>query len=489
MSEVNNQSQEFSLDTFKVSALKEVQNKREQQLKIVEDNPYIEIIDNETFTNAKKHRTTLVGARTSLEKEQKLVIKKIKENITVPITELYTEFIDITKPHEEKQQVEVKRWEDIKEQERLEKVRLEEERKQKHVNNIKEIVSTISEQIKNLDYTTSLTYQVKPILNGEEVSIESFEEYGTTLVSELESLKFSLSTRQSTLKEQEDLRLERERLENERLENERINNLKQTINSFYNGWINKIYTSTFESFQSIKKDFNEEPSINVQEFQSEYTAKRTELVKEFEQRESLLNSQEEQRILLEKQQQEAQAETKRLADENAKKQAELDANQKAEQERIQSENKRLEEEKQALQKEKDELLKSQRIQALKNLGFDDDLVLNLEHCKIVFPIEDILCAEEEFQDFLNNTKYKIENPPTQEEETPGWVKTAFPEDFTDHAPTLMDIESFDNDEIILVELNEQQKIMQTLLNDFCDYCLSKYGHIDQDYITEFLTRD
>ncbi|KUF38995.1 hypothetical protein AS361_03875 [Myroides marinus] len=478
MSEENNQSQEFSLDTFKVSALKEVQNKREQQLKIVEDNPYIEITDNETFTNAKKNRTALVTARTSLEKEQKLVINKVKENITTPITKLYTEFIDITKPHEEKQQAEVKRWEDIKEQERLEKVRLEEERKQKHVNNIKEIISTISEQIKKLDYATSLTYQVTPILNGEEVTIEIFEEYGTTLLSELESLKFSLSARQSTLKEQENLRLERESLENERLENERINNHKQTINSFYNGWINKIYTSTFESFQSIKKAFNDEPSINVQEFQPEYAAKRTELVKEFENREILLNNQETQRVELEKQRQEQEAQSKRLAEENAKKQAELEANQKAEQERIQTENKRLEEEKQALQKEKDELLKSQRIVALKNLGFDDDLVLNLKHCKIVFPVEDILCPEEEFQDLMNNTKYRIENPPIPKvEET------------TQEVIPVLDIESFDNDEIILVDLNEQQKIMQTLLNDFCDYCLSKYGHIDQDYIVEFLTRD
>lgn len=480
--------QSLSLDNFNVNTLQEVKNKKEQQLQIVKDNPYVEIIDNETFTIAKKSRTTYVTARTALEKEQKLVIKKVKENITIPITNLYNEFIDITKPHEEKQQTEVKRWEDIKEQERQEKLRIEEERKEKHRNNIKTIVYTVSEEIKNLDYATSLVYQVKATINGQEVSTEEFEEFTPTLLAEIESLKFTLESRKATLKEQEDLRLEREKLENERKENERINGHRQTIQDFYNGWINKIYTSTFLTFQGLKKQFHDEKPHNVQEFQPEYAAKRAELVKEFEQRESLLNSQEQQRIELErqKQAQEAkEAETKRIAEINK---AEEEAKQKAENERIELENKRIEEAKQALQKDKDEFLKNKRITSLKALGFDDDLVLNLEHCKIIFPLEDILCPEEEFQDLLNNTKYQIENPPV-EEETPCWVKAAFPEDFTDKTPPLMDIESIENDQIILVELNEQQKIMQTLLVDFCDYCLSVHGHIDQEFIVEFLTKE
>ncbi|MGS4345133.1 hypothetical protein ACKUSY_05875 [Myroides odoratus] len=497
MSENKTLPQTFSLETFNVNTLEEVKNKREQQLKIVEENPYTEISDTESYTLAKKHRTALVTARTSLTKEKKVVIDKVKEKITGPISDLYDEFIEITKPHEEKQQTEVKRWEDIKEEERLAKLKIEEDRKQAHRDNIKSIVTTVSEEIKNLDYATSLEYEVKPLLNGVEVSPDDFEEFKGDLLGELESLKFVLSSKKATLKEQEDLRVEREKLENERKETERINNHKQAIQDFYNHWINKIYSIPFENFKALKKEFNEESSLSVQEFQSEYAAKRAELVKEFEQRETLLIKQEEERLRLEKQRQEQEAESKRIAEENAKKQAEIEANQKAEQERIQVENKRLEEEKQALQKEKDELLKTKRIQALKNLGFDDDLVLNLEHCKIVFPIEDILCDEEEFQDLLNNTKYRIENPPIPEaeiqeveyEEPPTWATTAFPEDFIDQEPPLMDIESVENNHIVLVELTSEQRTQQTLLNDFCDYCLSKHGYIDQEFIVEFLTRE
>lgn len=472
------QAGQISIENFDINVFEEIQNKKQEQLKIVKDNPYIEIIDKETHDIARNRRTTLVTARTTLEKEQKTVVKKIKEKITTPISNVYDEFISITKPHEEKQQKEVTRWENIKKQEKAEKERLEEARKQKHRDNIKAVVNTISEEIKNLDYSASLTYQIKPILNGEEITIESLEEFGTTLLSEIESLKFTLSSRKETLNQQEELRAERERLENERKENDRVNNHKQAIQNFYNGWINKIYSSSYKTIKDLKKAFNYEPGINVQEFQKEYASKRAELVKEFEQRETILNNQEAQRVELEKQRQEQEAESKRIAEENAKKQAEIEANQKAEQQRIQAENKRIEEEKQALQKEKDELLKSKRIAALKNLGFDDDLVLDLEHCKIVFPLEDILCSEEEFQDLLNNTKYRIENPPIQEvEET------------TQEETPVLDIECFTEDEIVLVELNNQQKAMQTLLADFCDYCLSKHGHIDQDYIVEFLTRD
>ncbi|MVX35900.1 hypothetical protein GOQ24_08605, partial [Myroides sp. LoEW2-1] len=180
------QNNELSIENFNTKVLKEIKSKEDEQLQIVTDNPYIEITDNETFTIAKKRRTNYVTARTSLEKEKKAVINKIKENITVPITELYNEFILITKPHEEKQQIEVKRWEDIKEQERQEKLQIEEKRKATHKNNIKLIVSAITEEIKALDYKGSLVYQVEPILNGEVVELDKFEEFGTTLLSELE---------------------------------------------------------------------------------------------------------------------------------------------------------------------------------------------------------------------------------------------------------------------------------------------------------------
>lgn len=80
------QNNSLSLENFNVNMLQEVQNKKEQQLQIVKDNPYIEIVDNETFTTAKKHRTALVSARTALQNEQKLVIKKVKENITMEKT-------------------------------------------------------------------------------------------------------------------------------------------------------------------------------------------------------------------------------------------------------------------------------------------------------------------------------------------------------------------------------------------------------------------
>ncbi|MVX36972.1 hypothetical protein GOQ24_14205 [Myroides sp. LoEW2-1] len=240
--------------------------------------------------------------------------------------------------------------------------------------------------------------------------------------------------------------------------------------------------STFNNISALKKEFNDEKSINVEEFQSEYASKRTEIVKEFEVREVLLNKQEEQRLALEKQKEEQEAESKRIKEENLRKEAEIESNKKAEEERIQAENNRLEAERQSLQIEKDNLLKEKRITALQNIGFDDDLVLDLKHCKIIFPLEDILCSEEEFQDVFNNTKYQIENPPTPE------VQNNTQEADYEETP-VMDIEVITDDTIFLVELNEQQKIMQTLLLDFCDYCLTKHGHVDQEYIIEFLTKE
>lgn len=367
----------FSLDTFKVDALEEIKNKRKEQLKVVKENPFIEIVDNDTFTNAKKHRTALVSARTALEKEKTSVIKKIKENITIPVSLKYDEFIAITSPHELTQQAEVKRWEEIKEKERLEKLRLEEERKEKHRSTIKSVVDSISNDIKNLCYESSLTYDVDSMVG---VTPESLEEFGSKLIEETESLKFTLEARKETLKQQEELRLEKIRLENERKENERIR-LEQ------------------------------------------------------------------------------EAENKRL-------EVERQLEQDAANEKLELEKQKLESERRAIQLEKENILKSQRIEVLKKLGFDSDLVLNLEHVKIIYPEEDLLCDEEEFQVFINNTKNQIENPPAPVVEEA--VQNVLYEEET--------------------TLNEAQIIQQTLLNDFCDWCLTEKGYIDQEFVIEYVTK-
>lgn len=132
-------SEIFELEKFEPSQLPELAGLKEKQLQIVQDNPFVEIIDNSTFEAAKKARTQLVSARTDIEKQDKLIASKIKK-FREAVAAVSGDLIAITKPHEEKQQAEVRRYEAIKEAERAEKERIEAER----VEGIKNAIRTLN---------------------------------------------------------------------------------------------------------------------------------------------------------------------------------------------------------------------------------------------------------------------------------------------------------------------------------------------------------
>lgn len=127
----------ITLDSLNAKNLPELQGLKDKQLELVKECPFVEIIDNSTYELAKKHRTALVKGRTSLESQDKLIASKLT-SFRKEVKSVTDELISITLPHEEKQQEEVKRFEQIKENERLERERLENER-------IEKIKSTISD--------------------------------------------------------------------------------------------------------------------------------------------------------------------------------------------------------------------------------------------------------------------------------------------------------------------------------------------------------
>ena len=60
----------LQLEDLKVSNLPELQGWKEKQQKLVEENPYVEIVDNKSYEVACKSRTALLKGRTELEKQK-----------------------------------------------------------------------------------------------------------------------------------------------------------------------------------------------------------------------------------------------------------------------------------------------------------------------------------------------------------------------------------------------------------------------------------
>lgn len=205
----------FEIEKLEATQLPELQGLKEKQLQIVKENPFVEIVDNTTYEAAKKSRTTLVTARTDIEKQDKLIASKIKK-FREMVAGVSAELIGITKPHEEKQQDEVKRYEAEKEKERLEKQRIEEERKASIKNSIDAIYNAELKKIDSLTFEMIDTLKVDWEQHLFKTDVTQFEEFELDFNEKLALLKNQLLAKENSLREKEEQRLENERLKAER---------------------------------------------------------------------------------------------------------------------------------------------------------------------------------------------------------------------------------------------------------------------------------
>lgn len=205
----------ISIENLQASQLPEFQGWKEKQLQIVKENPFVAIDDNKTYEEAKKARTTLVSARTDIEKQDKLVASKLRE-LRSKVSETSKELISITLPYEERQQSEVREYEAKKEQERKEKERIEQERKDAIKKEIDEFYAQWKNNIANVTFAhiEALETEMKSEID---TNIEmDWEEFELDLIEKTRLLESQLAERKTYLNQKEEQRKESERLAKER---------------------------------------------------------------------------------------------------------------------------------------------------------------------------------------------------------------------------------------------------------------------------------
>lgn len=206
----------ITLESLEASMLPELQGWKEKQQLIVNENPFIEITDNKSFEEAKKSRTILVSARTTIEKQDKLIASKLKD-VRTKVSEATKQLINITLPSEEKQQEEVKRFEAIKETERLEKERKDQERKDTILSKIDAIYLAEKSKVDNLTFENIVDMKLDFELNLFQ-NDEDFEEFDLQFSSKVQLLKQQLEDKIQVLTEKENQRVEVEKLAKEKAE-------------------------------------------------------------------------------------------------------------------------------------------------------------------------------------------------------------------------------------------------------------------------------
>jgi len=208
----------LSLENLKVSNLPELQGWKDKQETLVKENPFVEITDNKTYETACKSRTALLKGRTSLEGQDKLIASKLA-GFRKDVKSETEKLISITLPHEEKQQVEVKRYESIKENERVERERIENERISAINNRIESLESKCYELIQSMNFINvdKVGDEINSVVNVD----FDYEEYDVLFETVKSRVQIQFDAKFLDIQEKENQRIENERLKAESEENAR----------------------------------------------------------------------------------------------------------------------------------------------------------------------------------------------------------------------------------------------------------------------------
>lgn len=150
-----------------------------------------------------------------MESQDKLIASKLT-NFRKQVGNVTKELIEITLPHEEKQQEEVKRYEQVKENERLEKERLEQERIDKIKNKISELENQSIQTINSLN-EEALEYFIVSKFTGMDTDFD-FEEFDILYQQAKTRVQEHCENKIKSLQEKKNQRLENERLAKEKAE-------------------------------------------------------------------------------------------------------------------------------------------------------------------------------------------------------------------------------------------------------------------------------
>jgi len=218
-------TQLIKLEDINGSQIVDVSKWEKLQNEIVKENPFIEISDTATYNQAKSNRTALLKGRTSLigANGQQGIIRSTLKAIQNNAIEVLGELANITEPYYEKQQDEVKRYESIIEEKRLERLKKAEEERlleEKRIQDINDVISAVFSEYKTKisEMTFDSIEEIKKDIwdNLKERNVEEFEEFEVTYYSTVNHIEELLNESIQSLTTTENQRLENLRLADER---------------------------------------------------------------------------------------------------------------------------------------------------------------------------------------------------------------------------------------------------------------------------------
>jgi len=346
---------------------------------VVKENPFVLIIDSETFKSAKKARTNLKTARTGIQKGNRELISRIN-TFKNSVKDIEKEIIDITLIHENKQQAEIDRWEEKKAFEKAEKIRLAEEEKQRQIDAIDLIFKPLEEEVKTLVFSKIEACQQNIGRTLREAKFkDSFGDVEEVFISKKNEIAKLLTSKIENLKEKEVQRLENERIAKEReelaKENRRIEAEKAELQAKKEAQeeAEKERLRKQESERKAKQDVENKRLAKIEADRKAKEQKLKDEQEAFRKEKEAFEAEKRKKLEAErlvKEQEEAKVQAEKEAKEKAIQEAETEARLKAEKE---AEAKRQE----SLLPDKEKLTK-----AINNINFTLESELSQDEAKL-----------------------------------------------------------------------------------------------------------
>ena len=285
MAKNNSKLEIVEISKIDTQQLKEIQGLKEKQLEIVKANPYVEIKDKETYEKAKASRTTLLTASTDVEKQESTLTKFLND-FKKSIQDKFKEFSTITREAYDKQQAEVKRYEDILAAEKERLANIEKERVDGLKNNISELEKEFGDKIETMTFDTIDVVDTEIQKTISERS-GTFQEFDLLFDQVIDFTNDKFKAKKENLIE-ENKQKEIKRKEDHQ---NKINQIELKAKEF-------IYEMTFDTIKNVEITINNlfEQKNDFEEFQDDFDFKVLELKDLFEKQETKLVNEENARI-------------------------------------------------------------------------------------------------------------------------------------------------------------------------------------------------
>ena len=269
----------IAIETIEVSNIQELQGLKKEQLKVVKENPYIEIIDKETFEVAKQRRTALLTQSTTIEKKGKDA-NKFLNNIKSKLSDEFENLANITRESYDKQQAEVKRYEDVLQKQAEEKQRKKEaaeqeikDRIENHVEGMKGMISEMNDENKE-----RLQSEITTIISQHKGTFNDFDLLFDAKSDEVLELMFE--------------KIESIEQEKVQLEEQRKSGHEKFIDEVDRKVKNVILEMDEENFKNYKVSVVNILGTNrdFEEYKTKLESKKSELMSMFQKRENELQT-------------------------------------------------------------------------------------------------------------------------------------------------------------------------------------------------------